>query len=87
MPRLRMDLDLIRAYIISWMRAYYITEEIAQNIETTFGWTVSERTIYQRLQFWDIRRYIIAQDMPNLYTQIAILFRISYTDNEIVIKF
>jgi hypothetical protein len=46
MPRPRIDLDLIRAYIISWIRAYYTTEEIAQNIETTFGWIVSERTIY-----------------------------------------
>jgi hypothetical protein len=86
MPRPRMDLDLIRAYIISWIRAYYITEEIAQNIETTFGWIVSERTIYRRLQFWGICRYIITQDIPNLYIQITILFRISYTDNEIVIE-
>jgi hypothetical protein len=86
MPRPRMDLDLIRAYIISWIQAHHITEEIAQNIETTFGWTVSERTIYQWLQFWGIRRCIIAQDTPNLYAQIAILFRISYTDNKIVIE-
>jgi hypothetical protein len=86
MPRPRMDLDLIRAHIISWTRAHHTTEEIAQNIETTFGWTVSERTIYRRLQFWGIRRCVIAQDMPNLRTQIAILFRMSCTDDEIVIE-
>jgi hypothetical protein len=86
MPRPRIDLDLIRAHIISWTQAHHTTEEIAQNIETTFGWTVSERTIYRRLESWGIRRRVTAEDTPNLRAQIAILFRMSCTDDEIVIE-
>ena len=86
MPRPRIDLDLIRAHIVSWTQAHHTTEEIAQNIETTFGWTVSERTLYRRLNSWGIRRRVIAEDTPNLRAQIAILFRMSCTDDEIVIE-
>ena len=80
------DLDPYREIILEWVRTNIHTDEMAKRLESQFCVRVKGRTIYRRLKDWKVMRRAVTLDTPFLRAQIAILFRLNCTDEEIVVK-
>ena len=59
---------------------------MAKRLESQFCVRVKGRTIYRRLKDWKVMRRAVTLDTPFLRAQIAILFRLNCTDEEIVVE-
>jgi len=80
------SIDDIKHHIINWARINVRTDEIVRRLRDDWGIKTSERTVYRRLDEWGFHRRVRTEDIPLLRASIIILFRLNYTDVEIVIE-
>src|SRR6266536_3177786 len=84
MPRPSIDIDQYRNEIINWACVNITHEEIAKKLQNKYVIPICKRTVTRRLQQWDIQTRTITKDTPFLRAQIAILYRMNCTDEEML---
>ena len=83
---LRLSINLLpyRKAITEWARTNVNQEEIANRLKDLYGISVDLYTVRRRLQEWNVQIRTQTADMPFLYIQIAILYRLGDTDEEML---
>lgn len=83
--RAKIDLEEYRDAITAWCTEGLHHLQVAHNMKTKFGVTVSLRTIERQLKAWNIvvRTRIRPTETPKLLQQIECLFWMNLTDQEI----
>jgi hypothetical protein len=84
MPRLSINLLPYREAITEWARTNVNQEEIANRLKDLYGISVDPRTVRRRLQEWNVQTRTQTADTPFLRAQIAILYRLGDTDEEML---
>jgi hypothetical protein len=80
----KINLDCLRANITLWARTNKSSAQIIEKLRQEHGIRVNSRTLERRLRDWQVRRRVITDDCPKLRAQIAILFRMNCSDDEMV---
>jgi hypothetical protein len=83
---LRFSINLLpyREAITEWACTNVNQEEIANRLKDLYGISVDPYTVRWRLQEWNVQIRIQTVDMPFLRIQIAILYCLGDTDEEIL---
>jgi hypothetical protein len=86
MARPPVNLTPYKRQIISWIRMKISQDIIIQQLERRYNIHVSLRTLQRRIDSWNAFHRITTKDTPYLRSQIAILFRLNCTDEEIALE-
>jgi arginine repressor len=84
MPRPIKNLLPYRDAITEWACTNVTREEIAKRLKDLWGIEVNSRTVERRLQQWGIQTRTQTADTPFLRAQIAIMYRLGDTDEEML---
>jgi arginine repressor len=83
---LRLSINLLPYYkaITEWAHTNINQEEIANRLKDLYGISVDPYTVRRQLQEWNVQTRTQTADTPFLYIQIAILYHLGDTDEEIL---